>query len=185
MSQTSSDILTAYNPQAGTRLLLAGKSLAELSKSNKAPSLASLQATAGQAITIEWINIQLQSLSDFAGQSKGLTQAQREETALLILARYYFLNLAELSIFFAKCKAGDYGEFYGSVDPTRILARIPRFLRERSEVIDHYESKQRAKEREAEMQGTISYEEYIALKAQAEAGNQEAQRILNTPKKQH
>lgn len=48
--------------------------------------------------------------------------------------------------FFQKFKLGYYGEFYGAVDPMRIMSALKKFAEERAELMVQFEREQREKQ---------------------------------------
>lgn len=107
-------------------------------------------------------------MNDYAEQSQGITEEQLQELCHLILGEYYYLNLAELSLFFAQFKLGYYGEFYGVIGPMKIANALRKFDDERRISIARYEEEKRRKRREQEeierAKNAVSYEEYKRLK---------------------
>jgi uncharacterized SAM-dependent methyltransferase len=66
------------------------------------PTLADINVVFGNATSVRIITEHLQSILRYAGID--IAPQQLAETALSILASYYFLNLAELCIFFTQLK---------------------------------------------------------------------------------
>lgn len=104
-----------------------------------APSLLLLKETYGADTPKLWLMVQLQDLAEFAGCREKLTAQKCEEIALLIMARYGYLKASVLMHFFLRVKLGDYGEFYGAVDPMRIMSALRKFEKERQELQQRYE----------------------------------------------
>ena len=73
------------------------------------PTLADINVVFGNATSVRIITEHLQSILRYAGID--IAPQQLAETALSILASYYFLNLAELCIFFTQLKNGSRGQF--------------------------------------------------------------------------
>ena len=71
-------------------------------------------------------------------------------------------------LFIFRFKAGDYGKFYGSVDPLTITTSLNRFIIDRNILIDKYNSELQDKRIEDGKKGCISYEEYLRRKAERE-----------------
>lgn len=86
-----------------------------------------------------WILAHLMDLYKFTTVREKPSFDQLIQTCEIIKRRYHYLNAAELLLFFIKFKSGDYGQFYGSVDPMAILAGLREFLKYRAEMIDKYE----------------------------------------------
>jgi len=82
----------------------------------------------------------------------------------------YYLKVSELMLFFHRFKAGKYGEFYGVVDPQRIMSGLNMFLRERVEEIAQYErivaQKRIEEESKQRDERCITHEEYLKIKTE-------------------
>jgi hypothetical protein len=66
--------------------------------------------------------------------------AQREDYQMSQLAKYiyedlHFMNLQEITLFFRYVKRGKYGEFYGKIDPVKMLIWCREFRQERGNYI--------------------------------------------------
>ena len=110
-----------------------------------------------------------------------MSLAQLEETANLIQSAYPQLTAADICLFIARLKIGNYGPFYGSIDPMKIMAFLRQYANEH----------QRAKlpvfhpvdfpislpdERQP-----VTYETYLETVRKAKAGDPEAIRELTPP----
>lgn len=84
------------------------------------------------------IELWLYELSEFAGAQNKLTPGQMNQLAPMIYSDAYALNFAELGLFFNRIKKGYFGEFYGNVDPIKIMTFLGQFLTERFAVIEKY-----------------------------------------------
>lgn len=84
------------------------------------------------------IELWLYELSEFAGAQNKLTPGQMNQLAPMIYSDAYALNFAELGLFFNRIKKGYFGEFYGNVDPIKIMTFLGQFLTERVAVIEKY-----------------------------------------------
>lgn len=95
------------------------------------PTLADVNAVFGNITSLDIIADHLHSVLSFAGVD--ITKEQGQETALAILANYYYLNLAELCIFFSKLKAGEFGQLvWGSrLNNQAIMVALKGFISER------------------------------------------------------
>lgn len=95
------------------------------------PTLADINVVFGNATSVRIITEHLQSILRYAGID--ITPQQLAETALSILASYYFLNLAELCIFFTQLKNGSRGQFvWGNrINNQSIIVALSDFCRDR------------------------------------------------------
>jgi hypothetical protein len=102
------------------------------------PSLAIVRNTLGEKTIELVIEVWLDRLNDFYGKGS-LSPLQIEEVSTLIIAEYYYLKIAELAVFFNKFKIGRYGEFYGAIDPLKIMSALIEFVSERKEELTRYD----------------------------------------------
>lgn len=103
---------------------------------------------------------QLEDLADFAGCREKLTPQRCDEIAQLIMARYGYLKVSELMLFFLRFKLAEYGEFYGAVDPMRILGALRKFDRERAELQQRYDRERRDRTPKLK-EYTCTFEEHL------------------------
>lgn len=97
-----------------------------------APQLSVVGEAYGQSAAVSWLEIQLNDLSEFAGSRHKLTKERCKETAEIIARRYGHFKLTELMLFFHRLKSGDYGSFYGTIDPMMILKGLAAFSEQRN-----------------------------------------------------
>lgn len=132
------------------------------------PTLASASLAYTHEGIINWLKIQFNNLNDFVGVREKMTTEQIIEVATLFCFDCYFLNIAETALFFLKFKTGQFGEFYGSVDPLKIMSAKNQFLNERIAAINRFEATQAQQEaekkREEWSKKAITYQEYLSLK---------------------
>lgn len=97
------------------------------------PTLVDVNRVYGNTASVRIITRHLQSVLSYAGVE--LTPAQLAETSLAILSSYYFLNLAELCIFFTQLKNGSRGQFvWGSkVNNQAIMVALHDFCLDRGD----------------------------------------------------
>lgn len=176
---TPSALLQVWNPTHQHDL--ANVPTSSLALNETIPSLAEVKATFGSSTATRWLTIQLMSLNDFSS-SNGMTDNQLTELSAIILANYYWLNLAEVMQFIAKFKLGIFGQFYGTVDPLKITSALQIFIRQRNESIDYHERHQKRIQDEQQWRqrrdGSVTYEEYLKLKSLAQQGDTNAQKQI-------
>ena len=107
-----------------------------------APSIGLMRRTYGADAALSWMVIQLQNLSEFAGCKEKLKPYQITELAEMIIEAYGYFKLTEFFIFFQKFKRGEYGKFYGAVDPMVIMQAIDEFAQQRREAYIKKEQEQ-------------------------------------------
>lgn len=114
--------------------------LSELVKREDIPTLADVNRMHGNKTSLGIIALHLISVVRFAGVD--LSQEQAEETALVILSGYYYLNLAELAMFFHRLKCGELGQVvWGQkINNQAIMCALHDFAAERRQKIDRIEA---------------------------------------------
>lgn len=128
-----------------------------------APTLGQVNAAYGYATSQEWLTYQLADLSEFSGARDKITASQINQLANIIADDYHWLKLTEVMLFFRKFKKGEYGRFYGSVDPITITQALREFIRDRNTAYHKHEQLERER-REAEdrrRNPPCSREEYL------------------------
>ena len=129
------------------------------------PTLTDINISYGKNTAVMFLIPQLLNISEFCGAREKFTDRQIEETAHLIAANYHWLKILELMTFFKQFKMGQYGQFYGSVDPMRIMSALREFLLFRREIYADYENFRAQKNIEEEKKKPhISFEEWKAMK---------------------
>ena len=102
-----------------------------------------------------------------------------------LITEYYYINAAEICFFIARFKSGKYGRFYGSIDPLKITSAMLDYVSERRKDIERKERERYRNQREKEIEergnNRISYAEYIEIKHRADAGDEEARKMLISP----
>ena len=134
-----------------------------------APSLTKVRQAYNDEVLVSWLMAQLENLNDFSGANQKMTLVQMEETARMIMVEYHYLKVTEIHLFLHRLKAGRYIQFYGSVDPMKIMEGLTKFSSERILEISYYERKRRDAEfsnlREKWAKECVSREEYERMKA--------------------
>lgn len=139
-----------------------------------APTLAVVRAAYTEEVAELWLMAQVENMNDFCGVSRKMTLPQMQELARMMLAEVPYLKTSELLLFFHRFKAGHYGEFFGVVDPQRVLSGLQAFLSDRRSEMDRYQREEAARLRDADRTDpsarAVTYAEYCQLKA-AEAAD--------------
>lgn len=110
------------------------------------PTLADVNMAFSNSVSVEIITGHLKSVLNYAGID--LTPAQMAETSLSILSSYWYLNLAELCLFFSQLKNGSRGQFvWGTkINNQAIMVALAAFGRDRRREIERQESEKISKE---------------------------------------
>nr|DAO27839.1 MAG TPA: hypothetical protein [Caudoviricetes sp.] len=115
-------------------------SLSDVANAENIPTLADVNRSFSNSTSVEIITEHLKSVLRYAGVE--LTNAQLAETALSILSSYWYLNLAELCIFFSQLKNGSRGQFvWGSkINNQAIMVALVEFCKDRRREIEYREN---------------------------------------------
>lgn len=100
-----------------------------------APSLSLIAKSFGTSARDNWLDIQLTELAVFSGCKDRLTSQQINSLIDIIAEEYHYLKVTELMDFFRRFKLGEYGKFYGSVDPLVITTALKEFLQQRRQIL--------------------------------------------------
>ncbi len=140
-----------------------------------APTMGMVNTAYGKKTAQEWLTAQLADLSEFSGARDKITGRQIKQLADIIATDYHWLKISEIMLFFRKFKRGEYGKFYGAVDPLTITQGIQEFLRDRSEAWakrDQKEMEARQAEEQARRATAITREQWLQIKAERERSEQ-------------
>lgn len=124
----------------GAQVAAGQMALSEIVQREDIPTLADVNRVHGNLASIRIIAEHLISVVRFAGVE--LTEDQAKETALVILSGYYYLNLAELALFFHRLKCGELGQVvWGQkINNQAIMCALHDFAAERRQKIDRIEA---------------------------------------------
>lgn len=137
-------------------------------------TLSQLDGTYGKNASSLWLVPQLTDLSEFCNVQNSLSERHIVQLAQLISAEYFYLKITELMLFFRRMKTGSYGKVYGTVSPIDIMVALKQFVKERNEVMNEAETKQRELQLEEWSQSAITYEEYMKNKLLTKSYNNES-----------
>ena len=99
---------------SGTRAQLqCNYTLRDVAGQKGIPSVADVSRAFGNMTAVQIIVEHLKSIFSYAGME--LSSEQLCETAMSIMTNYYYLNLAELCLFFVQLKAGARGQVGGAL----------------------------------------------------------------------
>ena len=133
--QTSQSVVSNW-AGTGAQLIAGQMTLSDIVKCDDIPTLADVNRVHGNKTSLKIISTHLVTVAHFAGID--LAEEQGEQTALVILSGYYYLNLAELALFFHKLKSGCYNQFvYGkNINNNAIMVALHDFASERRKAIE-------------------------------------------------
>lgn len=165
---TGQHLLATYNPSKIAHLL--NDANLERIHCGRAPELSIVSQAYGREVTVAWLEIQLNHLSEFCGVKDRMPSAIIHELALIIFGTYHYLKMSEVMLFFARLMAGRYGMFYGTVDPIHIMNWMRTFIDERRdelERLEHLAEERRRTERYKQWRTeSVTYEEYCARRVE-------------------
>ena len=107
-----------------------------------APTLVVMNQAYHETAAEQWLIPQLVDLCAYCGVKEKLNERQLKQLACTIVTGYGELKATEVMLFFHKFKTGNYGQFYGSVDPLIIMQAMKRFMKERDRMIEQKESEE-------------------------------------------
>lgn len=134
------------------------------------PTLTTVRLAYSNAIAEVWIMAQIENLNEFCGVNQKMEPLQMENVSRLILIEYHYLKVSELMLFFHRFKCGKYGEFFGVVDPQKLMTALNNFNKDRISEISKYENERKKQELNRlrdewrNSKTAISYEEYLKTK---------------------
>jgi len=129
--QSSTNFLKLFNPDV-QELIIANENRAYV---GSAPSLTVVKLGFGKNIIETWLMAQIENLNNFCGVKEKANALQMLELSKLVIASCGYLKVTELMLFFTKFKMGEYGKFYGVIDPIVITSALNEFLEERLTVL--------------------------------------------------
>lgn len=126
------------------------------------PILVVLNVAYGETAAEQWLVPQLMDLCAYCGVREKLNERQMRQLAGVIVSEYGYLKTTELMLFFHRFKAGQYGLFYGSIDPLVIMQALEKFCKERRIAVERHEREQERlqEEKERATRATFSPQEF-------------------------
>ena len=114
----------AYSPQLQSAVMSAFPTILQAHEAAKIPAIVHVAQAYDEDVAVKWVQQQLLAVNEFAGAKAKLTDFQLDELAIQIRLEYGYLNLFEFILFCARLRSGKYEDFYGSIDPMRILKSL-------------------------------------------------------------
>lgn len=161
-SYLPSQVVKAYNPTLQAGVMAAFPTILEAHHSKNVPAIVHLAQAYDDNVAVRWIQDQLLQVNEFAGVKSKLSDMQLSELAIQIRLEYGHLNLFEFILFCARLRSGRYEDFYGSVDPMRILKSLDAFCADRREEITREaqtkEKEEKDREYEESRKNSVSFD---------------------------
>lgn len=160
----------AYSPSLQSAVMSAFQTILQAHKADNIPSIVHLAQAYDEDVAVNWVQQQLFAVNVFAGAKAKLTDFQLNELAIQIRLEYGYLNLFEFILFCARLRSGKYEDFYGSIDPMRILKSLDTFCSDRRNEINREALEQEKIERDREFdeaqKNSISFEDWYLSKSE-------------------
>ena len=125
--------LKNYNPKNMLRLFSSVKDIST-AISVKADVLSSIRNNTGISFSEAIIKLQLINLNDLVNAKRPLTEVMIEYTSAEIINLYWWFKMTDIYLIFRRMTNGDYGNFYDSLNPTKILSCFSKYNKERTEL---------------------------------------------------
>lgn len=90
-------------------------------------TLETLNFAFGANAASSWLTTHIANLNKFAG-SKNMSDPQTKELAQIIAQEYKNIKFSILMLFFYRFKLGDFGKFFGKIDPMVITCSLKDFV---------------------------------------------------------
>lgn len=159
----AASFLTTFNPDLQIKIA----ANTERAFMGNSPTLTVVKHSYSEELLTVWIMAQLENLNDFCGVTEKMSIAQMENLARLITVEFHYFKVSELMLFLHRFKCGKYGQFYGVIDPQKLMSALQAFASDRIMEIRSIENRRQQEElnrmRDEWRNSTtaISYEEYL------------------------
>ena len=128
----------------------------------KAPQLMVVNEAYGRDTAEEWLLYQVVNFCEFVGARDKLSRYQLTQVCRMIVQDYGWMKLTDIELFFTMMKHGEFGRFYGAVDPLLFMQGLRQYICRRNEILAEYYEEEERQRREREMQGAVTWEQYRA-----------------------
>ena len=118
---------------------------------NDYSTLEMLDMAFGEGSASAWLVTSLADLNKFSG-SKNMDDGQTKWLAKLIFQEYKHVKYSVMQLFFYRFKVGDFGKFYGKVDPMVITCALKDFVAECEAKKQEYLNEEYAEHKKEEQQ---------------------------------
>jgi len=112
-------------------------------------SLAIIRKEQGEKKLIDIVMSWIIDLNDFINVSRKMNAAQVNQTAIMIMNDFYYMNIADINLVFTRAKKGYFGELYQSLDGLKIYSWFDQYATERAQTAfdDNINEHSKVKER--------------------------------------
>lgn len=101
-----------------------------------APTLGSFNRAKGKQFTEGLVMGWLAYLNSMLNLNKPMTDDQIELCAINVTEEFYSLKISDLTLLFKKIISGQYGEFYESISPAKVLTFFRQYFEERCDLAE-------------------------------------------------
>ncbi len=103
--------------------------------SSDTPALAIIKKDKGEKSILTIIQIWISDCNDFLNLARKMSSEQISQTANMVLADFYYMNIADINLVFTRAKKGYYGEMYQSLDGLKIYQWFEKYSNERAQTV--------------------------------------------------
>jgi len=97
-------------------------------------SILSIKKHFSEKWVIKYTELWIIDLLNFLNLKSSMNKSQIQETAFHIVTTYPRLNIIDITLVFRRLKQGYYGEFYNSIDGSKILISFKKYVAERTDI---------------------------------------------------
>ncbi|HCY40375.1 MAG TPA: hypothetical protein DHV48_03335 [Prolixibacteraceae bacterium] len=103
-----------------------------LAITSMAPTLGNIRREYSEDFLVAYVSVWIVNLNDFVNALRKMLPQQIEETAILIVQEYPYLNLADINLVFRKIKKGEFGQLFAEIDGMKVLSWFEQYAQERA-----------------------------------------------------
>ena len=122
--------------------------LAKHKRDENMPTLKTLDIAFGDESAVSWLLPRLCRLTEYVGTKQKLTHEQAVTAAQDIASGWSYLDCGEIDDFIVRFRTGEFGPYYSSDDPQKLLIALREYCKKRSMEIAAEESAERQRQRE-------------------------------------
>ncbi len=104
-------------------------------------TLQALDEAYGNNSSSMWLTVAITDINEFCG-SKSMSNEQIKDLSRIISHEYKNMKFSVLQLFFYKFKCGDFGKFYGKIDPMVITCALKDFAEECEQKREEYQTEE-------------------------------------------
>ena len=177
------EVMVAYGTELQSTLPSLCPSIHLATEAEGVPTLRLLAEAYDEETRVLWIKANLIKLNEFVGTKEKLSDRQQQDLALQIFHEHGYLNLFEVLVFFGRLRSGRYEEFYGSIDPMRVLKSLNSFCSDRRNDLDRVHNEREKEEERKNNAGrvTVNFEDWYSSLSEEKRKEIREMPYFNTP----